>query len=413
MGPGCSIAEAATSRCIVSLTRARAGAPPVSDDVQQPQNSPLLYFDRIVLARYRSRPDLYRVSEDDMGGAVDTVCMAEADGGVEIPRVCVRFGFRQLSDGRVCVAAFRPDLDSIAGSERAAWDADMIEAPAFAGQDAAFERWSQRYLHGSWESREGPAATLTRELRLIQALTRCGVGGPLFRTAYNPALGYPVAENSVALTFARLELARLVVDEIEIDALRKLAMRLSVTLAPEMKTLSSLKELLPEALHGRIRHPLRVCWEHRNRIHRVPPATASRRPAFRTFDHELRAACAAIAELRGWLEKTLSMNAERCLQREEAMTFFEKLDGPLRPECKHDELRLAEGKTIARVEAGERRPGTGCHAREVLVLHFTDGTALAIDIGSNAATLATDIAGLDAEMFETDLMLTWAPSTRE
>jgi len=46
-----------------------------------------------------------------------------------------------------------------------------------------------------------------------------------------------------------------------------------------------------------------------------------------------------------------------------------------------NKARQMVGKTVASVEAGHRRQIPKVHQSELIVIHFTDGTALAIDTG--------------------------------
>ena len=380
-----------------------------------PEDCFLVHFDRIVLCRYRSRPDLFRVKEDDMGGEVEANVTYDDAGNTLTPYFRVRFGFRELSDGRVCVAAFGPDLNSLPEAEQSAWAADLIESPMFALSDPAFTRWSQRYLHGSWASEDGPIRNLEGELAMIESITRFDLGEPLFRDVHNPALRYPVAENSEAFTLAQLELFRLVVDGLSLVALKALAAKLNTplpTLQPDKRrgTMNTLKELLPQALHDTIYEPLRACSKDRNKLHGVPSQPAHSCAAFRDFHSHATAAHVAIRELRRWLETVLNLSAERCLRRDEAMKWFPRFDGPLRTDFKIGKFQEAVGKTIAKIEAGEIVPGEGCHNREAIIFHFTDGTALAIDVGSNAGNFESE--GFDAAKFSSDLIPYWAPNPR-
>lgn len=90
-----------------------------------------------------------------------------------------------------------------------------------------------------------------------------------------------------------------------------------------------------------------------------------------------------------------------------------KITGPPMPEHKADELKQAEGKTIAAVEYGvvEGLPDW-VHEGEAMVLHFTDGTALSIEIGSNAKNLSDEHPNLKPEDFHTDLMPIWRDRDR-
>jgi hypothetical protein len=60
------------------------------------------------------------------------------------------------------------------------------------------------------------------------------------------------------------------------------------------------------------------------------------------------------------------------------------------------------GKTVASVEVGHRRTIPKVHESELIVIHFTDGTTLSIDTGSNAANISSK-----PEAFHTDFMLEW------
>lgn len=61
------------------------------------------------------------------------------------------------------------------------------------------------------------------------------------------------------------------------------------------------------------------------------------------------------------------------------------------------------GKTVKSVEAGVRQHNPRVHEGELIVVHFTDGTSLAIDTGSNAANLRPS----NPSEFHTDFMLEW------
>jgi hypothetical protein len=59
-------------------------------------------------------------------------------------------------------------------------------------------------------------------------------------------------------------------------------------------------------------------------------------------------------------------------------------------------------KTVASVDIGHRRKIPNVHQSELIVIHFTDGTSLAIDTGSNAANISDQ-----PEKFRTDFVLKW------
>jgi hypothetical protein len=62
------------------------------------------------------------------------------------------------------------------------------------------------------------------------------------------------------------------------------------------------------------------------------------------------------------------------------------------------------GKTVASVDVGHQKRTPKVHQSELIVIHFTDGTALAIDTGSNAWNLLDN-----PDEFHADFMLEWFP----
>ena len=83
-----------------------------------------------------------------------------------------------------------------------------------------------------------------------------------------------------------------------------------------------------------------------------------------------------------------------------------------RPPFKLNTVNAVVGKTIERVEYGIVPRSGDCHEWEAIVLHFTDGSALRLDVGCNAGNLASDFSGLKASMFRTSLDPTAIPSAR-
>jgi hypothetical protein len=69
----------------------------------------------------------------------------------------------------------------------------------------------------------------------------------------------------------------------------------------------------------------------------------------------------------------------------------------------NEALRMM-GKTVQSVYVGYRKRVPKVHQSELIVIHFTDGTALAIDTGSNAKNVSDN-----PEAFHTDFMLEWYP----
>lgn len=371
----------------------------------------LLPFHRTVLCHYRVSPDLYCLEEDDMGGCLKTIHDGESEAGHDQPArpwFQVRFGFRRLKDGRVCVVAFGPDVEKLPDQDRLIWRGHLIENPQFTESDPAFERWATRNLNGSWDVEDGPKRRIEKSVELIRALTHVSLGSPLLLFPGNPLINYPVAENTDAYAKAHLELYRLLIDGLNPEALRQIAVHLKIALSNSGKTMNSLKKILPQTLRPTVYKPLKKCYDERQKNHGSPDRPVRASTAFDEFHKDLEKIAAGLEELIKWLENTLGADAKACLKRENAMSvLFPKFIGPPRPESKLVDLQQARSKIVRDVEFGE----TENHS-EAIVLHFTDGSSMAIQVGSNAGDLATDFEGLRVEDFETDLMVFWAPTVK-
>jgi len=88
-----------------------------------------------------------------------------------------------------------------------------------------------------------------------------------------------------------------------------------------------------------------------------------------------------------------------------------KIIGPPSPENKLQTVLAVVGKTVAAVEYGEVESRGGMHAAEAVVFHFSDGTALSIEIGSNARGLSAS-RDLTPPEVHTDLRPFWTHRTR-
>jgi hypothetical protein len=67
-------------------------------------------------------------------------------------------------------------------------------------------------------------------------------------------------------------------------------------------------------------------------------------------------------------------------------------------------LNRCKGKTIADWEFGTTDLGPECHMSERIILHFTDGSRLNVDIGSNAWNVAHDHKGLKPSDIHADFI---------
>lgn len=90
---------------------------------------------------------------------------------------------------------------------------------------------------------------------------------------------------------------------------------------------------------------------------------------------------------------------------------FDKLN-EIKPNYSINQAKDMVGKTVKSVEIGFAEQHTKVHERELLIISFTDGTKLAISIGSNVQNVIGDLqqngkAKLKPNDFHTDLDLTW------
>ncbi|HBE2980872.1 TPA: hypothetical protein KL471_003282 [Escherichia coli] len=77
-----------------------------------------------------------------------------------------------------------------------------------------------------------------------------------------------------------------------------------------------------------------------------------------------------------------------------------------------NQARDMVGKTIASIDIGVAESHPRLHQRELLIISFTDGTKLAISIGSNVQNVISALnhngkVDLKPNDFHTDLDLTW------
>ena len=143
------------------------------------------YFYRTALCHYRDSPDLYWLDEDDMGGTLKPVYELNPPEASTLKTwIQVRFGFRRLMDDRIGIAGLKPDLAKLPREEQLIWQAHHIEAPVFAQNDPAFNRWVARYLDAKSGVDSGPKPKILNLLRLIRATTQQTLGNPLFKLCY-------------------------------------------------------------------------------------------------------------------------------------------------------------------------------------------------------------------------------------
>lgn len=372
------------------------------------------YFDRAVLNFYRTNSQAYHLKEDDMGGQIKISETWEEDMDSKFPYIDLKFAFRKLEDYITCVGVFMPSFKGkISEKDHQKWLAFHLSNPGFHKDNSAFDRWVKRYVEGSWDADDGPRIKITRELKLINAVTQYKFQEKLFKHTDNRLINYPVAENNEEYTKAILELYRLLMDGMSKECIIKIAEDKGIKLEDENKRLNSLKQLIGEAHHLSIHKPLSRLNRKRMPIHGLPSEGIKAYPAFEIFNNDLVWIYGSIKSLRIWLEVTYDIEAKSALDYRNSFSLFPKFRKPARPEMKIPLAQQMVGKTIEKVEYGERDSYKEAHEAEGLNIHFTDGTAISIQIGSNSANIASDYEELTASDFHTDIMLFWANAVKK
>jgi hypothetical protein len=363
----------------------------------------LVPFDRNVLLRYTNSPERYDVEEDETGGEIG---WREPDSDEGRPWFQVRYGTRLLATGETVVVAVAKDLNELPESERPNWEANFLSTPAYAANDPYFLRWHDQNLGAQYQG-PGPLRRIHSAVRLVNAVTREATGLRLFRSEEAALVRFPSAENDEAFANAHLELYRYIIDGLDNRTLAALADKLSVELSNSSKTMNSLKELLPEDRIPAIHAPLKLNYKNRQQKHgKARPVAMA---AFSAFRSDVEAIATALEDLTSWLESAFGLDAKACLQRQQRMEDWAMTPKP-NPPGKLTDLEKAIGKTITRVEFGAAPSNPDAHEREAITLHFSDGSAMHIHVGSNAGNLASEFDGLSAADVHTDLMVMWAPS---
>lgn len=375
----------------------------------------LAYFERPVLQRYTSQPNLFVVHENGVLGRIRPTeeyrrhkpAQDEAPSWPEQ----VRYGFRRLCNGQVCVAAFVPDLARLPDPERHYWFSFEIDNPTFHPDDPIFEEFVSTTLVGGFTESEPILTRLADVLELVNCVT--DEMPALFAATSNPDLHFPLAENSKAYQDAHIQLHKLVIDGMREGALRKVAEEINVNLGDAKGRLSILETLLPDEIKPTVLRPLRDCSRVRQEVHRVRTGEAQAGSFVERFEDDVEDVVEGLQALLSWLESVYNVNARLIRRRKGAMSvLFPRFASkePI-PEEKLEWLKRCVGKTVHRVEFGIEQvpPGGEIHHSEAIVLHFTDGSSVCIRVGSNVLNLKSEGKLSHPSDVTTDLMVFWAP----
>lgn len=371
------------------------------------------FFDQRVLASYKSEPDRYILETDHFNGHLRAVV---DDEGVPVAGdyIDIRFGYRTCTNDDLALAVFLPDLFKKSSAHVPRWAAyHLVNQEWTTEPDKRFEMWTARYLEGSWSIENGPRFHLEDTIAIINALCLevSGVERALFKFSSNPALNFPTAQNTYTYQDAHKELYGYIIDGLDKETIKLIAAHRGLVLnISSDNTLKALKKALPTlASSSSLWSALdKVSAERYIAGHNVRPP-AQRFPAFEEFTNDLEAVVTGLRELLTALENVLGMDGEIARKRQEAKKWLPLIDRPPEAHYSITQLPAIIGKTVARVEYGFCKQIDGVHQSEGMILHFTDGSILGIDTGSNACNVADKHEGLQPDDFHVDFMLKWVP----
>jgi hypothetical protein len=375
------------------------------------------YFDQQALASYRNEPEKYELETDSFEGrlTVTSTYYEELDAaGRTDEGLDLQFGYRACANGDLALVLWLPDLEK-ATAHQARWVGFHLKNPEWTeDSDERFSNWAMRYLEGSWDIDNGPKFYLAETMATINGLTEEIIGIPLFEHRIDASLGFPAAENCHRYQDAHRVLYGYLIDGISRSCLSKLATHLAIPSKFESdRTVAALTKLLP-ALESpsRFADALALVSEQRRiATHKVRPP-AKRFEAFATFTKDLVLCLDALKELLRALEQALKVDGIAAQQRHDAKRRLPMLNKEVHHFASIRQSSQMIGKTIERVEYGERETIEGVHGSEGLLIHFTDGTILGIETGSNASNITSSRDDLRSEDFHVDLALSWVPTLR-
>jgi hypothetical protein len=323
-----------------------------------------------------------------------------------------QFGYRALANGDLAVVLWLPDLAK-AQKHQEKWQGFRLEDPAWTRDvDDRFFNWSMRNLEGSWEVDNGPRHYLIETMNIINGLTKEIVGLPLYKHVIDASLSFPAAENTHRYQDAHKTLYGYLIDGIDKDCLVALATQSGIpsNFASD-KTIAAVTRLLPQlAPPSKFAAATSLVSEQRRvAVHAVRPR-AERFAAFATFTNDLTLCLDALKELLAALESLLDVDGRIAQRRNEARARLPRIDRQVHRFASILQASQMEGKTIQKVECGLREKIKELHGSEGLLIHFTDGTILGIETGSNIFNITSERNDLRPEEFEIDFALTWVPA---
>lgn len=374
------------------------------------------FFDQQVLASYRNEPDKYEITSDNFEGtltATDEYYRELETAGKTNEYISIRFGYRTLRDGNLALMVWLPDLLEKSRHHARKWAAFRLDDADWTKErDERFENWIRRYVEGSFDVDNGPLFYLGQTIRIVNGLTSELVGIPLYKHELDPKqVCYPAGENTHRYEDAHKTLYGYLIDGLDKDCMSALGNKLGKTLKLDSKkTVDALTALFPDLKNATtfVKSVRLVSAQRRLASHSARPR-AKRFSAFSTFTNDLYLCLGGVKEMLAVIENGFGVDGEGASKRHEAKKWLPKIVHPPQPNYSIVEASRMNGKTIEKIEVGTREDIKEVHGSEAIIIHFTDGSIMGLDTGSNAWNVATSEKPFHAEDLHVDFRVQWVP----
>jgi len=277
----------------------------------------LAFFRSEILSVYIGRPDKYIVEFGLYGGHIKSLQGTPQENVIDL-----RFAFRELPDGELAIAAFKPDLENnTAESERSKWSGFELSPSDFREHiDPNFKEWVSVYLMGNWAKETPPLQQVVDQIKSVNAISAVVAGCDVFSvdcdtfSAYHNellSLRFPFANNTHAYEDAHRELYRYINDAICIECVNKLGKLLKIKPTTSKKGFKALRAVFQGA-HDLL-DSLGEISRHRGKsVHKVRPS-AVRYEAYKHFVTDLERLARGVENLVCILESEFDISRKKAL----------------------------------------------------------------------------------------------------
>ena len=251
--------------------------------------------------------------------------------------------------------------------------------------DPRFSNWVKRYLEGSWEVDNGPGFRLVQQIERLNGLSMQAVSSKLFAVD-KPVADFPDAQNTHRYEDAHGELYKVLLDGLDRDCIERLATRVGRPMNLKSdRTLNALVKVFP-GFEGnpKFQDPLSNVSEQRRKSHHKERPPAQPMKAFEQFGVDLEGCVEALEILCGTLEQELGMDADYSLKRQRAVEMLPTIAESPNAGGVVGTLNRLVGKTVTKIEFGDRKHIDGVHESEAMIIHLDDGSMISVETGSNA-----------------------------